>query len=169
VPAPRTPADGTAAPSVRRMSVAVALGGLVVALLDALFAVALYRATPAAIFRSIASGVLGRAAYGGGLPVAALGAALHLFIATTWTALYAAASTVLPVLVRRRIPCGMAYGVLVYLAMNYVVLPLSAVPFARPFHLGLLTNVVWLTGLAGHVLLIGLPIALIVGRGTGRR
>jgi hypothetical protein len=145
---------------------AALLGGVTVGALDATFAVVLYHAAPGAVFRSIASGLLGKDAYREGLVAPALGLFLHFGIATTWAALYAAASVRLPALVRRAVPCGLAYGVVVYFFMNYVVLPLSAVSFSRPFHLGLLGNGVWLAGLAGHMLLIGLPIALFARRGA---
>ncbi len=52
----------------------------------------------------------------------------------------------------------MAYGLAVYLVMNYVVLPLSATSSIR-FSLGSL-----LGGLVGHALLVGLPVALIARR-----
>lgn len=140
--------------------------GLTVGALDALFAMALYRIDAVAVFHSVASGLLGRGAYGGGLATAALGALLHFCIATTWAAVYVGASLVVPAVARHAVPSGMTFGVAVYFFMNYVVLPLSAVPFARPFHLGLLTNGIWLIGLAGHMVLIGLTIALFTRRAS---
>lgn len=143
-------------------------GGLTAGALDAVLAVVLYRAPPVAIFHSIASGLLGRAAYEGGLATAALGAVLHFVIAFGAAATYAAASLALPLLVRRAVPCGLAFGACVYFFMNYLVLPLSAVSFARPFRPELLANPVWLGGLAGHMALIGLPIALFTRRAAQR-
>ncbi len=145
---------------------AILRGGLTAGALDLVFAVLLYRATPAAVLKSIASGLLGAAAYGGGLAMPALGFLLHLGIATTWAALYVVVSSRMRILVQRPIASGLIYGAVVYLVMNYVVLPLSAVSFARPFHLGLLSNGVWLAGLAGHMLLIGMPIALFARRSS---
>jgi hypothetical protein len=145
---------------------AILKGGLTAGALDLVFAVLLYHAKPAAVLKSIASGLLGAGAYGDGLATPALGLLLHFGIATTWSALYVIASSRMRVLVQRAIPSGLTYGVVVYFVMNYVVLPLSAVSFARPFHLGLLSNGVWLAGLAGHMLLIGLPIALFARRSS---
>jgi hypothetical protein len=153
---------------LRRVLEATLWGGLTAGALDAVLAVVLYRAAPVAIFHSIASGLLGRAAYEGGLATAALGALLHFVIAFGAAATYATASLALPLLVRRAVPCGLAFGVCVYFFMNYVVLPLSAVAFARPFHLALLANGTWLGGLAGHMLLVGLPIALFTRRAAQR-
>ncbi len=147
---------------------AILWAGLTVGTFDAIFAMVLYRQPPTAIFHSIASGLLGKAAYEGGAATAALGALLHYFIATTWGAAYVVASWRLRALVRQWVPAGIVYGVVVYFAMNYVVLPLSRVSFARPFHLGLLQNRIWLVGLVGHMVLIGLPIAFFAQRRGAR-
>jgi hypothetical protein len=153
---------------VRRVLEPTVRGGLTAGALDAVLAVVLYRAAPVAVFHSIASGLLGRAAYEGGLATAGLGALLHFVIAFGAAATYASSSLALPILVRRAAPCGLAFGACVYFFMNYVVLPLSAVAFARPFSFALLSNGVWLGGLAGHMLLIGLPIALFTRRAAER-
>jgi hypothetical protein len=155
--------------SVRhRVLRAILWAGLTVGTFDAIFAVVLYKQPAIGIFHSVASGLIGRAAYEGGIATAVLGAFLHYLIATTWGAAYIVAGSRLRVLVRQWVPCGIAYGVLVYFAMNYVVLPLSRVSFARPFHLGLLQNKIWLAGLVGHMVLIGLPIAFFARRAHSR-
>jgi hypothetical protein len=139
---------------------AILLGGLAAGVLDAILAVVLYRAPVIRIFQSIASGLLGRDAYQGGLATAALGMALHFVIATTAAAVYFAAGLKLPVLVRRAVPCGLAFGVAVYFFMNHVVLPLSAVRKSA-FSLR-----IFLISVTGHALLVGLPIALLARRAS---
>jgi uncharacterized membrane protein YagU involved in acid resistance len=117
------------------------------------------------ILQSVASGLLGRAAYDGGFATMALGTFLHFFIATSAAATYVAASSRLPVLARRAVPCGLAFGVAVYLFMNYVVLPLSAFPSrSSAFSLS-----AFLHGIIGHAFLVGLPIALMARWFTGPR
>src|SRR5918997_4290552 len=105
-------------------------GGLVVGLLDGLFALVFYGLVlgvkPLRIFQSVAAGVLGRASFEGGTRTFALGVLLHFAVATCIAAVYYAASLKLPVLIRRAVPCGLIYGMLAYLGMNYVVIPLSA-------------------------------------------
>ena len=65
--------------------------------------------------------------------------------------------------VRRPVLAGIAYGVLLYVVMNFVVLPLSALP---PH--------VWkptlpaLTDLCSHMLFVGVPIALATRRASKR-
>jgi uncharacterized membrane protein YagU involved in acid resistance len=143
-----------------RLLEAVLLGGFAVGVLDFLDAVVFYRAAPLRIGQSIAAGVLGGAtAFAGGVGTAALGVALHFFIATSIAFVYAATSLKLPLLIRRAVPCGLVYGIAVYYFMNYVVVPLSAInrwpTFSWPG---------FLNGVLGHALLVGLPVALITRR-----
>ena len=115
--------------------------------------------TPLRVLQSVASGWLGADAFQLGLKSAALGLVSHFFIATTATAVYYAASRKLPVLVRQALLCGPLYGIAVWLFMNFVVLPLSAVPFKNTFRLSTVV-----TGLLIHIFCVGLPIALMVRR-----
>lgn len=109
----------------------VALGGLLVALGDAAFATTYWFSWDAAgvtrMFQSIAVGVLGKASYDGGAAAAALGAVLHLVMATMFVAAYALVARGRPVLLDRPLAHGIAYGALMYLIMNFVVMPLSRV------------------------------------------
>ena len=135
----------------------ILLGGLVVALLDGI-EISLYYAvqgvSPIRIFQAVASGLLGPASFEGGLQTFLLGVLIHFFIAFSIVTVYWLASRKLEVLTRRPVICGLLYGVLVYFFMTYVVVPLSAVQ-QRPSSLP-----VFLNGVIGHALLIGLPSAL---------
>src|SRR5580765_1102740 len=110
---------------------AVLYGTLVVGTLDALDAIVFFGlrsgTTPVRIFQSIASGWLGRAAYTGGLPAAALGVATHFVVAFGIVATYFVCSRRVRLLTHHPIPCGIVYGLLVYLVMNRVIIPLSAI------------------------------------------
>src|SRR5262245_51342902 len=112
-------------------------GGFMAGALDITAAIVIYAfrgVPPVRILQSVAGGVLGPAAFTGGGKTAALGLALHFFIATTAAAVYFLASRGLPVLVRRPSLCGALYGIAVWAFMNFVVLPLSAVQ-QQPFNL----------------------------------
>lgn len=61
---------------------------------------------------------------------AALGG-LHFFIAFVIVVVYFLASGRAPVLTRHAVALGMAYGIVVYFAMSYIVIPLCATLFAR--------------------------------------
>jgi hypothetical protein len=71
---------------------------------------------------------------------------------------YYLASRKLAVLVRRPFVAGPLFGVAVYLFMNLVVLPLSAVP-PSPF-----PPANWMLILPAHLLCVGPPIALGIAR-----
>ena len=114
---------------------------------------------PIRILHSIASGLLGPAAFKGGLRTAALGLALHFLIAFTAAAVYYAASHELRFLVRYAVVSGLLYGGAVYLFMVRIVLPLSSVTRSPSTSMPVLVN-----GVLAVVLLVGLTIALVVHR-----
>jgi hypothetical protein len=115
---------------------------------------------PVRVMQSIASGIFGSDAYTGGAKMAALGVALHFLIATTATALFYFASRKLKFMIEQPVIWGLVYGVLVYVFMNFVVLPLSRFPPPRTAP----TLSGRMIGLVIIMFCIGLPIALIVRR-----
>jgi hypothetical protein len=136
---------------------AILFGGLTVGTLDLLDAIVFFglRGVPALkVLQSIASGLLGRAAFSGGVPTAVLGTLLHFGIALAIVATYHAAGRRLPLLTRHAVLCGMLYGLAVYVIMNFVVLPLSAAS------IGPRTTPVLVNGLLIHTFGVGLPSAL---------
>lgn len=116
--------------------------------------------TPKMVFQYIASGLTGSWAFHAGAASVALGVAIHFAIAIFWTALFWAASRRLPVLIRRPILCGLAYGALVYVVMNFLVLPLTHVPRSHAA-MSLASRV---SGILALLVCIGLTIALLVRR-----
>ena len=154
----------TAEPPAERSGAtrAIAWGGLLAGAGDITFAFVvngLRGVGPERVLQSVASGLLGEAAKEGGLAAAALGAALHFLIAFIWATVYWLLSRRLKVLVRRPVVCGLLYGFAVYAFMYLVVVPLSAAYFKPTFT----PYTVSLNG-AGHMLLVGLPIALAARR-----
>ncbi|HEX7832812.1 MAG TPA: hypothetical protein VF787_24380 [Thermoanaerobaculia bacterium] len=115
---------------------------------------------PVRIFQSVATGLLGKRAFEGGLTTALLGLALHFLIALAVVAVYHVASTRWSALRENPILFGAAYGLGVYLVMNFIVLPLSAAGAPRLNVLPVVLN-----GLFAHVFCIGIPTALL-GRAT---
>ena len=107
--------------------------------------------------QSVAGGLIGKGSFAGGAATVNLGFALHWCIAIIWATIYVQAGRrLLPGLLRKPIPYGLAYGAWIYFFMNWVVLPLDAM-HTKPHFTPLDT---WLTGLAIHVLGIGLAISL---------
>lgn len=158
----------TTMPTSRADALRVILwGGLLAGLLDILDAMIAWGfrgVSPVRILQSIASGLLGREAFAGGLATASLGTLLHFFMACCAALAYGAVSLRFPLLIRHPIPCGLAFGVLWYLFMNYIVLPLSAFPGGGAPTLLMLVN-----NLLAHTVLFGLPIALFARRALGVR
>ena len=140
-------------------------GGLVVGTFDMLFAFAFYGlilgAKPLRIFQSVAAGVLGRAtAIEGGIRTFLLGVLLHFVVATCIATVYYLATLILPVLLRHAVVSGLVYGMIAYLGMNYVVVPLSAIGRrSGPPRLS-----IFLTEIIGHAFLVGLPLGLLARR-----
>jgi hypothetical protein len=138
---------------------AILWGGLWAGALD--IATAFVRwGKPLSILKGIAGGLLGPRAFQGGGGIAALGLALHFFIAFSAAAVYYAASRKLAFLRRRAVLWGLFYGIAVYMFMSWVVVPLSALPKSKaPFSATGLT-----ISLLTHMICVGLPIALAVRR-----
>jgi hypothetical protein len=140
-----------------RAATTILLGAIVIGTLDILYAIAFWYprgVAPARIFQSIAAGLYGRASFTGGTRTVLIGAALHYFIALSIVVIYWLASRRYDLLVRRPILYGSIYGVLVYVVMNYVVIPLSATQ-RGPFLLS------WVVcSVLVHAFLIGVPAAL---------
>lgn len=144
-------------PSAPRVKRALVWGTLAVGTLDALDALVFFGlrgATPVRIFQSIASGLLGRAAYEGGLATAVLGVCLHYFIAFLIVATAVIAARRVPRLADHPWAWGPVYGVIAYAVMNMFVLPLSFTAFGPP------SPIVVANGLLIHALGVGIPSAL---------
>lgn len=142
----------------------ILLGGSIAGLLDGLDAVIFYRAAfavpPGRLFQGIAAGLLGRASFRGGWRTVVLGIALHFTVAIGAAAFFYAASLLIPALFRHLWFCGPGFGVGLYLFMQHVVIPLSAIP--KRTHPAPLIDIA--DQLFAHMLCVGLPIALIARR-----
>jgi len=155
--------------STRPLVARVLLAATVVAVADLLDAIVVWvvifrRSTVERICQSIASGLLGPASFKGGTATALLGLVLHFTIALGWTLVFQVALQRWPRLrewtarTRGAIVAGLIYGAVVWLIMDGVVLTLSrarATPPTAPWF--------WIQ-LATHPFVVGLPIALILGR-----
>lgn len=114
--------------------------------------------TPIEILQGIASGLLGRQAFSGGVGTAAVGLACHYSIAFLWTGFFFVIYPRVGLLARSRLVTAVLYGTFVSVVMSFVVLPLSRVT-ARRFNLGFFV-------IATVILMcsIGLPLSIVAGR-----
>lgn len=140
----------------------VAVGDMTHAIATAVFALRV--TTVRRVLQSPASGLLGPAAFQGGAATVALGLVVHTLVALCWTGLFLFALLRWPRLRRwtatpaARATVGLVYGVLVWLLMDGVVLPLSRARVTSP-----LAPWFWIQ-LVMHPLVVGLPIATLLGR-----
>lgn len=130
---------------------AIFVGGFIAGLLDLTCA---YISYGVHMPRGIARGLVGSIAFQGGVGYYVLGIVLHFFIAISAAAVYYGASLKLKFLKEYPFVCGVFYGIAIFLVMNLIVLPLSAIHFKGPFTMRGLDQ-----GLLVHMFLIGLPIA----------
>ncbi|HKV28853.1 MAG TPA: hypothetical protein VJN90_11340 [Candidatus Acidoferrales bacterium] len=79
------------------------------------------------IFQYIGSGLIGMKSFTMGAASVALGVAIHYAIAMTWTVIFYLLSRKLLILTRRAAISGIVYGGVVYVVMNFIVRPLTAV------------------------------------------
>jgi len=155
----------------RRFAKAILLCLLIAGTLDIADALIFYglRGVPAlGLLRFIAGNLVGVSALHGGLGMAVLGLAIHYTITLFWSALFLfaalrltfttpRATRQLTFLTRHAVLSGLVYGAIIYVLMNFVVLPLTRLP-PRTHHLA---PAVLINGVLALLLFMGLPIALI--------
>jgi hypothetical protein len=149
--------------SNRETRKSILLAGAVAGALDIVFISLVWAplgVSPPTILRVIASGLIGAPALSAGLGTALVGAALHFALSTVMAGLYCLYAPA----GLRRYPwiAGPVYGAGLWLAMNLIVVPLSAAPVgAPPLPIGI-------ADFAAHLFLVGLPIALFAQRSDRR-
>jgi hypothetical protein len=150
----------TFSPARSKSYMAIVWGGLIAGTLDITAACVTSAIKsgvgPMRVLRYVASGLLGPDARNGGTGTALIGLLCHFVIAYGATTVYYLASRKMRFLINYAPVCGPLYGIIVYLVMNLVVLPLSRVP---PVTYTVQSVVI---GLIVHMLCIGLAIALSV-------
>ena len=136
------------------------IAGFIAASLDMLAAIVVYaliqqKTTALKILQSIASAVFGKAAYDGGVEMGLYGLVFHFFISFCFAAAYCFAFPYISFFRKHAVISGIFYGVLVWMIMNLVVLPIV-------FHYR--SSFTWdaaITGIIILILAVGLPISFI--------
>jgi hypothetical protein len=105
---------------------AILWGGLAAGTIDIGAASIISGLSPIRVMKIVAGGLLGRSAFDGDASIAVIGMLLQWGMSILIAAIFVLAARRLPGLVRRWISSGIAYGVVTYFVMNYVVVPLSA-------------------------------------------
>ncbi len=132
--------------------------GTLVGIADIVYAFAFYGmfgVAPGRILRGIAAALLGLSAMAGGIGVAAIGLALHFFIAFSVTAFYFLIASRIASLNRHAVLCGVLYGAGVFIFMHWVVIPLSAI--GSRSHVELIPGI---CEFVEHMVFVGLPVSI---------
>jgi uncharacterized membrane protein YagU involved in acid resistance len=140
--------------------------GLLIGTLDLLFAWGFWvtkGATFIGILQSIAAGWYGKASHSMGATSAWVGALSHYVIAIAFVAAYWLAARRLPALLKRPVLFGAAYGLLLYLIMSFIVLPLSAAGMPK------FDNVPWVASSILAHMVFGVLSALVAVRASARQ
>lgn len=146
----------------------IVLGGMFIFIIQIIhqgIVVTLIQKTPfILIWQYIASGLLGDAAFAGGMATAWLGLFFHLIISFVIAAVFILAADRIPFLRRHVIVGSLLYGFGVFIVMNMIVTPLSATPTLPP------PTTPWLIeAVLEHVLLVGLLLGMLVRRNANTK
>ena len=99
---------------------------------DLIFACTYWHATydvpPSRLIQNIAAGLLGKRAFAGGENTVLLGIVLQYFMISLMVGTYYVASRRIKALNAKPWLWGLLYGLVLYVTMNHVVVPLSAAP-----------------------------------------
>ena len=94
---------------------------------------------------------------------AILGLLVHFALMAIMAAVYVIAAQRMPALLQRPIQWGVLYGLVTYVVMNWLIVPMRFDTPLPPSALSIATQ------LFAHILLVGIPIALITARYFGPR
>lgn len=135
---------------------AVLSGGGAAAILDGIAATIDFRARGISferLWQGVASGALGTKSFQGGIASVLAGLFFHILIAMTAALAFNTAATYIPALFAHYLIAGVFYGIVVYIFMNFAVIPSSALP-PRPFSMSITIRQVII-----HIVCVGLPIS----------
>lgn len=141
----------------------IVLTGLLAGTLDALTAILVYKATPLNMFRYIASAAFGPGAFAGGIGMAMWGLLFHYIIAFSWTVLFFLLYPQIRKVSGNKYLNGLFYGVVIWLVMNMLVLPITNVMRAP---LALKPAAI---GAAILIFAVGLPVSVLIHRYYARK
>jgi uncharacterized membrane protein YagU involved in acid resistance len=112
----------------------ILLGGIIAGTLDIGAASLINSSKPTRILQVIASGLFGKSALADDSTVA-IGLVLQWAMSIIIASIFVIGVRWRPVLTRHWVKAGVAYGVVIFFVMNYVVLPLSAIGHPPRFRL----------------------------------
>ena len=143
----------------KKLFIWILFTALLTGIIDILFAFIInYKTRAAIILKYIASGLFGKAAFGPGTAMVYYGILIHFCIATAWTTVFFLLYPKLSGILKSRVALVIVTGVIIWLVMGLVILPLSRTPPDK-FHLvGIIKN------MAALILAYGLPFTIIANK-----
>jgi uncharacterized membrane protein YagU involved in acid resistance len=114
-----------------------------------------------AVLQYITSGILGNAAFEGGIATTLIGVLIHFFISLVIAGVFILSAERIPLLRRYAIAGALLYGIGVFVVMYMLVIPLSAAPAIPSPTLPWLNEIV-----VDHMLVVGLPLGILVRQNT---
>ncbi|MDB4922452.1 hypothetical protein [Mucilaginibacter sp.] len=137
----------------------ILLTGLLTGTIDALLAIIIsYKIPAATIFKFIASGVFGMAAFGPNAEMIYYGILFHYCIAFAWATTFFLLYDKLLSILKIRSVLILVTGLIIWVIMNLVVVPLSHTP-PQPFHI-----IRVIEGFAALLLAFGVPVTVIADK-----
>jgi hypothetical protein len=153
---------GESRPQAGSGALTVAIAGAVAGAIDLAFNTVKAVSEGTSVLRpwkGVAAALLGKdAVIRGGDAMAMVGVGLHFLITIGAAGIYYLVAKRWGWLVRHAFLSGLVFGTLFFLALNYVILPLTFI--GRPLYVGGQTIAF---ALPSHIIMIGLPISMIVG------
>ena len=142
----------------------IVLGGTAVGVLDCLAAMAnaylRSGVTPDRVWQYVASAIVGQESFSGGAATVALGLLFHFCVAFGVATGFYIVARMFPAIIPHPFIIGPLYGIAVYFAMSYGIVPFTVAKQGAFSWYGLIS------GLVIHMLFVGLPVALITKRFT---
>lgn len=142
------------APTERNLLGAILAGGFMAATFDFFAAMLIYGGTASGVAKAIARGWYGDGAKAGGTTIEVVGMASHWGILLIAATIFVLTSLRFPILRRMAWITGPLFGVCIYVVMHLVIVPLSAAKSSNP------QGIQFVEEFAGHMFVIGLPVAL---------
>lgn len=142
--------------SVRAALLAGIAGNIAISIYLSIALPLFFNISPLLLFQWDGSNIVGASAYTGGWGSAALGFFFNFIVAIGWSTLFVVAYRAVPAVRREAAVSGLLFGILVWLVMSFIIVPMGRADHPSTHFPALLNAIV------AHTLFFGLPVALVV-------
>ena len=142
---------------LRTIAIATAVSGALDILFAMILTMTIGKGDIPAMLRFVASGPFPQATEWGA-PGAALGLLVHFSLMAIMATIFVLSARQYPIILQSPIKWGVIYGLITYVAMNWIVVPVRFAAPLPPKPISIATQ------LFAHIVLVGIPFALITAR-----